>query len=106
MKSLTPIPSPKGKGSDYSQNTKTVEADITPLSRWRGAGVRILLAVAAAVALFFVVQPTLTRHHTTPAEEFANVELAFNNLSVEDQNYLLQVYEEEDILMDDLELNL
>ena len=68
--------------------------------------IRSLLAIAAAVALFFVVQPTLTKNDTISADDYASVELAFNNLSVEDQNYLLQVYEEEDILMDDLELNL
>ena len=53
---------------------------------------RAVLAVAAAVAVFFVVQPMLVKDS---ADDFESVELAFNNLSVDDQNYLLQVYEDD-----------
>ena len=66
----------------------------TPLSRWRGTGMRLLLAIAAAIALFFVVQPMFTKSSTG---DFESVELAFNNLSTEDQDFLLQVYEEDDL---------
>lgn len=59
-----------------------------------------VLAVAAAVALFFVVQPLLPKSNTA---DFESVELAFNNLSTDDQDFLIQVYEDEDILMNDFE---
>jgi hypothetical protein len=58
--------------------------------------IRSLLAIAAAVALFFVVQPTPTKNDTISADDFASVELAFNNLSSDDQDFLIQVYEETD----------
>ena len=57
---------------------------------------RAIVAVAAAVAMFFVVQPMIVEDS---ADDFESVELAFNNLSVDDQNYLLQVYEEDDLFI-------
>ena len=78
----------------------------TPLPRWRttllssgGRRVwgRLLLAVAAAVALFFVVQPLLPKGNT---DDFEHVELAFNNLSTDDQDFLLEIYEEDDFIDD------
>lgn len=62
---------------------------------------RILLAAAAAVALFFVVTKNLP-NDDTQADTFANVELAYNNLSNEDQEYLMEVYEE-DVFMIEIE---
>ena len=56
---------------------------------------RSILAVAAAVALFFVVQPLLSKSDTV---DFESVELAFNNLSADDQDFLIQVYEEDNLL--------
>ena len=67
----------------------------SPLLR-RGWG-RLLLAAAAAVALFFVVQPLLPKSST---DDFENVELAFNNLSTDDQDFLLEIYEEDDFMND------
>ena len=60
--------------------------------------IRSLLAIAAAVALFFVVQPTLTKHDTISADDYASVELAFNNLSSDDQDFLIAVYENEEFI--------
>ena len=60
--------------------------------------IRSLLAIAAAVALFFVVQPTLTKHDTISADDYASVELAFNNLSSDDQDFLVAVYENEEFI--------
>jgi hypothetical protein len=57
---------------------------------------RALLAVAAAIALFFVVQPFLPKDNTG---NFENVELAFNNLSTEDQDFMLQIYEDDDLFI-------
>ena len=54
------------------------------------------LAVAAAIALFFAIQPLLPKSST---DDFESVELAFNNLSTEDQDFLLQIYEEDDLFM-------
>ena len=61
---------------------------------------RSLLAIAAAVALFFVVQPTLTKNDTISADDYASVELAFNNLSTDDQDFLIAVYENEEFIND------
>ena len=62
--------------------------------------IRSLLAIAAAVALFFVVQPTLTKNDTISADDYASVELAFNNLSSDDQDFLIAVYENEEFIND------
>ena len=56
--------------------------------------IRTILAAAAAIALFFVVTKNLP-NDDTQADTFANVELAYNNLSNEDQEYLMEVYEED-----------
>ena len=63
---------------------------------------RSVLAVAAAIDLFFVMQPLLPKSNV---DDFESVELAFNNLSTDDQDFLIQVYEDEDILMNDFEFN-
>ena len=47
-----------------------------------------------------VVKKVLPQDTTT--DDFANVELAFNNLSTDDQDYLLEVYQEELLLENDL----
>lgn len=57
---------------------------------------RSVMAVAAAVALFFVVQPLFPKDH---ADNFENVELAFNNLTIEDQDFMLQIYEDDDLFI-------
>ena len=62
--------------------------------------IRSFLAVAAAIALFFVVQPMLTPKDTISADDYASVELAFNNLSSEDQDFLIAVYENEEFIND------
>ena len=62
--------------------------------------IRSLLAIAAAVALFFVEQTTLTKHDTISADDYASVELAFNNLSSDDQDFLVAVYENEEFVND------
>lgn len=61
-----------------------------------------VLAVAASVALFFLVQPLFSKSNV---DGFESVELAFNNLSTDDQDFLIQVYEDEEILMNDFEFN-
>ena len=65
---------------------------------------RILLAAAAAVALFFVVTKNLpTSESQTDTFEF--VELAYNNLSTEDQEFLMEVYEEDVFLIENEEMD-
>ena len=56
---------------------------------------RTVLAVAAAVALFFVVQPLLPKGNT---DSFDSVQLAYNNLSQEDQEFLMEIYEEDEFI--------
>lgn len=62
--------------------------------------IRSFLAVAAAIALFFVVQPMLTKNNMISADDYASVELAFNNLSSDDQDFLIAVYENEESIND------
>ena len=65
--------------------------------------IRAAIAIAACIALFLVVKKVLPQGQDTTLDDFDSVELAFNNLSTEDQDYLLEVYQEELIL--DNELN-
>ena len=66
---------------------------------------RAAIAVAAALVLFFVVRATLLQSEPVlaSADDFESVELAFNNLSTEDQDFLIQVYEEDDVLINDFD---
>ena len=64
--------------------------------------IRAAIAIAACVALFLVVKKVLPQDNDTITDDFENVELAFNNLSTEDQDYLLEVYQEELFLENDL----
>ena len=62
--------------------------------------IRSAIAVAAAIALFFVVRSTLPKSKPVlaSADDFASVELAFNNLSTADQDFLIAVYEEDEFI--------
>ena len=64
--------------------------------------IRAALAVAACLALFLIVKKNLPQGNGTITDDFDNVELAFNNLSTEDQDYLLEVYQEEQFMDNDL----
>lgn len=64
--------------------------------------IRAAIAIAACIALFLVVKKLLPQDNDTITDDFENVELAFNNLSTEDQDYLLEVYQEELFLENDL----
>jgi hypothetical protein len=63
---------------------------------------RTLLAAAACLALFLIVRKALPQGNDAVTDDFTSVELAFNNLSTEDQDYLLEVYQEEQFLNNDL----
>ena len=63
---------------------------------------RAAIAIAACIALFLVVKKVLPQSDNTVTDDFDSVELAFNNLSTDDQDYLLEVYQEELILDNDL----
>ena len=78
---------PKSEATALPERNKTVIIAI-----------RSLLAIAATIALFFVVQPTLTKNDTISADDYASVELAFNNLSTADQDFLIAVYEEDEFI--------
>lgn len=64
--------------------------------------IRAAIAIAACIALFLVVKKVLPQSDNTVTDDFDSVELAFNNLSADDQDYLLEVYQEELILDNDL----
>ena len=63
---------------------------------------RAAIAVAACIALFLVFKKVLPQDQDTNIDDFENVELAFNNLSTDDQDYLLEVYQEELFLENNL----
>ena len=63
---------------------------------------RAAIAVAACIALFLVVKKVLPQGQDAAIDDFENVELAFNNLSTDDQDYLLEVYQEELFLENNL----
>jgi len=56
---------------------------------------RAALAIAAAIALFFVIQPLLPKGDT---DSFDSVQLAYNNLSQEDKEFLTEIYEEDEFM--------
>ena len=60
--------------------------------------IRTALAIAACIVLLLVVKKALPQGNDTSTDDFENVELAFNNLSTDDQDYLLEVYQEEQFL--------
>lgn len=64
--------------------------------------VRAAIAVAACIALFLVVKKALPQGQDAATDDFENVELAFNNLTTDDQDYLLEVYQEELFLENNL----
>ena len=60
---------------------------------------RVAMAAAASVTLLFVLKPALPKNE---AVGFESVEPAFNNLSQDDQDYLLSVYEH-DVFIDNID---
>ena len=64
--------------------------------------IRAAIAVAACIALFLVVKKVLPQGQDAATDDFENVELAFNNLTTDDQDYLLEVYQEELFLENNL----
>ena len=85
------------------------EVKAQPTTKKKGSvirmAIRTALAVAACIALFLVVKKALPQGEDSITDDFTSVELAFNNLSTEDQDYLLEVYQEEEELMFNNELN-
>lgn len=79
-------------GSQGATHTDTAEAQEGRKKAIRIA-LRSLVATAAAVALFLVVHTKFSEKQDKV--DFASVELAFNNLSTDDQSFLLSVYEED-----------
>ena len=65
-----------------------------PLS-WKGIGAGFM-AIAASVVLFFAWKATLPKNE---ADDFEALELAFNNLTIEDQDFMLQIYEDDDLFI-------
>lgn len=62
--------------------------------RWWGGS---FTAIAAAVALFFVLRTGVVTT-PTPKDSFSEVEQAFGNLSSEDREYILAVYQDDPLL--------
>lgn len=81
--------------SDFQSTTATVAPKTLPVGRKRvklSVVMRSAIAVAASIALVFVVSMKLsTPSHTS----FNEVDQAFSQLSTDDQAYLLNVYQED-----------
>lgn len=58
------------------------------------------LSIAASIAFLIVMWLGHSGSATTTSDNFALVEQAFCNLSAEDQNFMLQVYQE-DVFLDE-----
>lgn len=86
----------------FDQLEQNVMAKTHPNSG-RGLG-WVSLAAAAAIALFFVVTKNLPSDDTQ-ADTFEFVELAYNDLSPEDQEFLIEVYEEDVFLIENEEMD-
>ena len=79
-----------------AQTGKTKKATVIRMA------IRAAIAIAACIALFLVVKKALPQGQDAAIDDFENVELAFNNLSTDDQDYLLEVYQEELFLENNL----
>lgn len=99
-----PYTVPEGFFNKLEENVmKKVESEDVKAEPKRRAkiirmAIRAAIAAAACLALFFIVQKSLPQDEPVK-DEFNSVELAFNNLSTEDQDYLLEVYQD-DLFMD------
>lgn len=62
-----------------------------PKRSYMQVAIRSIVAMAAAVTLFLVFQMNIPK--SSSANDYADVDLAFNNLSTEDQAYILEVYQ-------------
>lgn len=62
---------------------------------------RIMMGVAAVAACVALVIALRTSFTETSSVGLADVELAFNNLSVEDQDYLLEVWQDDIFMVDE-----
>ena len=99
-----PYTVPDGFFDELEENVmKELKGSNTPSGESRKARivrmtVRTVIAVAACIALLFIVKKALPQGSDATTDDFENVELAFNNLSTDDQDYLLEVYQEEQFL--------
>ena len=75
-----------------------LEENVMSKCTQRARIIRTALAIAACIVLLLVVKKALPQGNDTSTDDFENVELAFNNLSTDDQDYLLEVYQEEQFL--------
>lgn len=64
---------------------------------------RSLVAAAAAIAVFFIVNKTLSGNKPM-SSDFSNVDLAYSNLSPEDQDFIIQAYEDDYFINDQFEI--
>ncbi|EFS98084.1 hypothetical protein HMPREF1977_0633 [Capnocytophaga ochracea F0287] len=62
-----------------------------PKKNFRLITFKVTLAIAATIALFFIVKGVFFEQRTT----ISDVEQAFSKLSEEDQNYIITVFEDD-----------
>jgi len=83
----------------FEQMEQNVLAAAKPAKKGRTVRmiVRAAIAAAAVVAVCFALT-TKNPGAATPADSFALVEQAYSNLSADDQNYLMQLYQDDLLL--------
>ena len=82
----------------FDELEENVMSKCTQRARIIRIAIRTALAIAACIVLLLVVKKALPQGNDTSTDDFEHVELAFNNLSTDDQDYLLEVYQEEQFL--------
>ena len=95
----TPYTVPDGFFEELEENVMAeVRRKKAKKTRIIKIAVRSIFAAAAAIALFFVVRTSLPKDAPVLAstDDFTSVEQAFWQLSADDQDFLIQVYEETD----------
>ena len=103
-----PYTAPDGFLDQMEANVwQEVKADLTAASvakkkrkLYRLSVISTLLAAAACVAVVFMIHPFAAKQSAQPADSFAPVEQAYAKLSAEDQAYMLEVYQE-DVFLDE-----
>lgn len=91
-----PYTVPSGTFDDIEHNvadslSRRRKKKIIPLLRW-SAG----LAVAASIALLIVIRPAVPAASSTTSDDvLAKIDIAYANLSESDQEYLVEIYNDD-----------
>lgn len=97
LKKRMPYKTPANFLDEIEDNVwKEIGKKASKRPKYRSAWIRIIsgvTAVAACISMLFVLNILPQRENRF--DDFSQVEQAFANLSIEDQNYLINVYQED-----------